>query len=237
MRKEQLTDAITELDGDILDRYFIMKKNLREKKRKRQCLFRYGSLAACLTLIFAVTLIAVLQKPSTDDPISIRYDSLEEAHKALGYETLYAKLDLKNADLTDISISYAPVDTSEGVEADPNAPLVLKINASYSVTGQTLTTTPHFVYYCVAFNSDNTDETLAERAEKIETKVINGIPVQYYLIREYYDLEISECIRFAYGNNDYTIYTHVSGKQYGDFHIMFESYLENLLSDVLEENP
>ena len=29
MNKEQLTDAITELDTDILDRYFIIKRNLK----------------------------------------------------------------------------------------------------------------------------------------------------------------------------------------------------------------
>ena len=240
MNKEQLTDAITELDTDILDRYFIIKRNLKEKKRKGKIWLQGTSLAACLALIFTITWAVTRQKPSDDTPISIRYTSLEEAHKALGYETLYAKLNLENAALTDISISYAPMDNSGEPEADATAPLVLKINASYSVPGQTLTTSPHYVYYCVAFNSGYMDEELAKHAEKMEMKVINGTFVQYYLIREYdptQDLTIGECVRFSNGGDQYTRYTHVNGKQYGDFHIMFESYLEKLLGDVLEGNP
>ena len=241
MRKEQLADAITGLDTDILDQYFIMKRNLEKKRRKKRILIRWGSIAACLTVVFTISwMIAWQRKPSESTPVSIRYASLEEAHKALGYETLYAKLDLEKADLTDISISYAPMDNSGKPEADANAPLVLKINASYSVPGQTLTTSPHYVYYCVAFNSGYMDKELLQHAEKMEMKVINGTFVQYYLIREYdptQDLTIGECIRFSNGSDQYTIYTHVNGKQYGDFHIMFDSYLENLLRDVLEESP
>ncbi|MBR6744502.1 MAG: hypothetical protein IKM00_04730, partial [Clostridia bacterium] len=83
MRKEQLADAITGLDADILDQYFIMKRNLEKKRRKKRILIRWGSIAACLTVVFTISwMIAWQRKPSESTPVSIRYASLEEAHKA-----------------------------------------------------------------------------------------------------------------------------------------------------------
>ena len=36
MTIEKLSDAITELDSDILDRYFVMKQSLAKKKKPRK---------------------------------------------------------------------------------------------------------------------------------------------------------------------------------------------------------
>ena len=51
MTGEKLSNAITELDSDILDRYFTMKSSL-EKKAKRRAWIKWTPLvAACLALV------------------------------------------------------------------------------------------------------------------------------------------------------------------------------------------
>lgn len=52
MTQEKLIDAITEIDSDILDRYFNMKQSLAEKKKpKKRTWVKWASLAACLCLM------------------------------------------------------------------------------------------------------------------------------------------------------------------------------------------
>lgn len=59
MTQDKLTDAITELDSDILERYVRMKKTLAEKKRpNHRAWVKWASaVAACFVLIIAVTFI------------------------------------------------------------------------------------------------------------------------------------------------------------------------------------
>ena len=52
MTQEKFSDAITELDFDILDRYFLMKQSLTEKKKApKRAFIVWASLAACLALV------------------------------------------------------------------------------------------------------------------------------------------------------------------------------------------
>ena len=59
MTQDKLTDAITELDSDILERYVRMKKTLAEKKKpnQRAWLKWASAVAACFVLVIAVTFI------------------------------------------------------------------------------------------------------------------------------------------------------------------------------------
>ena len=64
MTEKKLVNAITELDGDILDRYFIMKQDLERKKKSNKRIFiKWVSLAACVALIMSV----VIPKVSSED--------------------------------------------------------------------------------------------------------------------------------------------------------------------------
>lgn len=55
MTQEKLIDAITDLDSDILERYFAVKADLAEKKKpKRRTWVKWASLAACLCLVVGV---------------------------------------------------------------------------------------------------------------------------------------------------------------------------------------
>ena len=63
MTQEKFTDAITELDSDILERYVKMKNSLAEKKRpKHRAWLKWTSLAACfaILLIVGVTMLPSL---------------------------------------------------------------------------------------------------------------------------------------------------------------------------------
>jgi len=52
MTQEKFSDAITEIDTDILDRYFLVKQNLTEKKKaQKRAFITSASLAACLALV------------------------------------------------------------------------------------------------------------------------------------------------------------------------------------------
>lgn len=59
MTQDKLTDAITELDSDILERYVRMKNSLAEKKKpKHRAWVKWASaVAACFVLVIAVTFI------------------------------------------------------------------------------------------------------------------------------------------------------------------------------------
>ena len=57
MTEKKLVSAITELDGDILDRYFVMKQDLERKKKLNKRIFiKWVSLAACVALIISVVI-------------------------------------------------------------------------------------------------------------------------------------------------------------------------------------
>jgi len=52
MTQEKFSDTITELDCDILDRYFLMKQSLTEKKKaQKRAFITWASLAACFALV------------------------------------------------------------------------------------------------------------------------------------------------------------------------------------------
>ena len=58
MTRENFIDAVTELDTDILDRYFLMKRALAEKKKpKKYTWLEWGSLAACFCFAIMVAFV------------------------------------------------------------------------------------------------------------------------------------------------------------------------------------
>ena len=69
MTQEKLIDAITDLDSDILNRYFDMKADLASKKKPRKRTWvKWVSVAACFALIIAVAL-PILNNITTPNPI------------------------------------------------------------------------------------------------------------------------------------------------------------------------
>ena len=71
MTQEKFIDAITNLDSDILERYFVMKADLAEKKKpKKNAWVKWASMAACLCLVVGVAFrIAISFAPSQETDI------------------------------------------------------------------------------------------------------------------------------------------------------------------------
>lgn len=69
MTQDKFTDAITELDSDILERYVRMKNTLAEKKKpKQRAGVKWASLAACFCLIVTLGAIGLFMKDNPDTP-------------------------------------------------------------------------------------------------------------------------------------------------------------------------
>lgn len=68
MTQEKFIDAITELDSDILDRYYTMKNELAAKKKPRKLAWiKWASIAACFCLI--VTAVICIPLMNNDGKI------------------------------------------------------------------------------------------------------------------------------------------------------------------------
>ena len=214
MTGEKLSNAITELDSDILDRYFKMKSSL-EKKAKRRAWIKWTPLvAACLALVvfIAPSVFIAFQGAHSGDPSVDIYNSLDEVHDALGYDTLYSNLDLDQTRTCNISISNAVV-TPSGVYADGDLQMSIKkpsqllIQASYS-NGELIDR----VNYYIIFNKNSIDDGyIGGYEEQGLTKEINGITVHYSLIE---DGAMHGQARFLYNGNLYIIDVHSWGDQY-----------------------
>ena len=60
MTQEKLIDAITDLDSDILNRYFDMKADLAAKKKpKKRTWVKWASMAACFCLIIVASFMVI----------------------------------------------------------------------------------------------------------------------------------------------------------------------------------
>ena len=203
MTQEKLTNAITELDTDILDRYFTMKQTLTAKKKAKVPTWtKWASLAAaCLVLLI---LAIPKEKPLTNipentAPLSRSYASIEEAHKALGKSTLYSKITLDTLNPSDISIVYdfvtgdisiennIEVDALGGIAGVPDLeqinipkPRQLTIHTAYD-NGKTI----DMVDFYILFNRKSVDDSrIGGYVEQGLTKEIGGVTVHYSLIED-----------------------------------------------------
>ena len=60
MTQEKLIDAITDMDSDILERYFAMKADLAAKKKlKKRTWVKWASMAACLCIMLVGVMFTV----------------------------------------------------------------------------------------------------------------------------------------------------------------------------------
>lgn len=80
---EKIMDALDLLDGDLVDEV----AKLREKKRKRPVLWRYGALAACLcaVMVCAVKLFPLLEIHTNEDATPDRWESADPQGTAPEY--------------------------------------------------------------------------------------------------------------------------------------------------------
>ena len=222
MTQEKIIDAITELDSDILDRYFFMKQALREKKKpKKRAWLKWASLAAaCFALVICAIPIMnlILGGSNGDAPVSNTYNSIEEVHNVLGYDTLYSKLDLDESNTKRILISYDSINGDNGLAANLEKPLQLQIRATYP-NGETTDS----VDYYIIFNRDSVDDSyIGGYEEQGLTKEINGITVHYSLIQ---DGVMHGQAKFLYEGNLYVIDVNSWGNEYN-----LDTYIDMVLN-------
>ena len=221
MTQEKLIDAITDLDSDILNRYFDMKADLAAKKkpRKRAWLKWTSLAAACFALVICTMPIMKLGfgGSHSDAPVSNTYNSIEEVHNVLGYDTLYSKLDLDESNTKRILISYDSIKGDNGLEANLEKPLQLQIRATYP-NGETTDS----VDYYIIFNRDSVDDSyIGGYEEQGLTKEINGITVHYSLIQ---DGAMHGQAKFVYEGNLYVIDVNSWGNEHN-----LDTYIDMVL--------
>ena len=205
-----------------LDPELIMKAAPAEKvqKKKKNTWVQWASLAAaCFALvIFAMPIMNLIFGGSHGGaPVSNTYDSIEEVHSALGYDTLYSKLELVESNIKNISISYDSINGDNGLEANLEKPLQLQIRATYP-NGETTDS----VDYYIIFNRDSVDDSyIGGYEEQGLTKEINGITVHYSLIQ---DGAMHGQAKFVYEGNLYVIDVNSWGNEHN-----LDTYIDMVL--------
>lgn len=187
---------------------------------------KWVSMAACLIMIICAVPIAslVFGGSHSDAPVSNIYNSIEAAHTALGYDTLYSKLDLDESNTKRISISYDSINGDNGLQASLEKPLNLEkplqllIRAEYP-NGETTDS----VDYYVIFNRDSVDDSyIGGYEEQGLTKKINGVTVHYSLIQ---DGAMHGQAKFLYEGDLYVIDVHSWGSEYN-----LDTYIDRVLN-------
>ena len=205
-----------------LDPELIMKAAPADKvqKKKKNTWVKWASLAAaCFALVICAIPIMnlVLGGSHGDAPVSNTYNSIEEVHNALGYDTLYSKLDLDESNTKQILISYDSINGENGMEADLEKPLQLLIRATYP-NGETTDS----VDYYIIFNRDSVDDSyIGGYEEQGLTKEINGITVHYSLIQ---DGAMHGQAKFVYEGNLYVIDVNSWGNEHN-----LDTYIDMVL--------
>ena len=199
MTQEKLIDAITDLDIDILNRYFDMKADLAAKKKpKKRAWVKWASLAACLCLVVGAAFrIAIGFVPNQATDVFREGNLIEitnESELPAQYDgTLLAfNLNFKN---------YEFYYKSDGVAENTDD--------WYSLLASKRDTNGYILLHCM-FGETTVDDWKVSKVftkDATETIAVNGIDVQiaknepsldyeywYYAIFEYddvvYDLRV-----------------------------------------------
>lgn len=195
------------------------------RKKKKKGWIKWASLAAaCLALVICIVPVwdALFGGTHGDAPVSNSFDSLEDFHEVLGYDTLYAGLDLDKTSKCSIAVSFASYDAPDGSQADLENPLQLLIRTAYP-NGDTTDT----VHYYVIFNKDSVEDSyIGGYEEQGLTKEFGGVTVHYSMIQ---DGAAHGQAKFLYGGDLYVIDV-ISG---GDDHTL-DTYI-GLVLDGLGE--
>ncbi len=228
MKNNKWFDVIGGLDEDLIQNYFELDEeySAEYKRRKRRQLFSLAPLAASI-LLFAVMLPQLLKPaepqptPETDPPkremypVSVIYDTVAEADKALGFSTLLSNPSLG---IGGVSILY---ETDESGNPQLDKPLQMAGGAALSIEDKDLNY--QIIVVNVLFECDGKEYAeIHGYCGEIKTENINGIRVEYALSNNSYSNTMAV---FTYSGNLYVIETTQQNE---------ETRFENYISAVLE---
>ncbi len=192
-----LMDAISNVDDDVLAKYFKIQGGLKMKKaaKTKSHWLKWGTaVAACfLVFIIAIPVIMNFTEHNTPAPATKNYENMAQVRDDLGYDTLLAKLELDES--ATIIVSY----TSDE-EGNPkfDAPLQMKLKQTYHKNPGA-----DNVHYYVLFGKDDVNDSyIGGYEEQGLTKEINGVTVHY---SEIFDGSNHTQAKFVYEGNLYVV--------------------------------
>lgn len=143
--------------------------------------------------------------PGSLPPISVEYGSIEEAHNAIKYNTLYSNIVLDESGFSSINTIFPSSSGTEGLLINPQE---LLIHASYDRGSFT-----DMVDYYVLFNKESVDESyVGGYVEQGLTREINGVTVHYCLFES--NGRMQGQAKFLYDGNLYVIDVKSSGTEH-----------------------
>ena len=217
MNKYLVIDAISYLDVELLANHLKQKDKLKTQSqiKKKSVILRWSTIVACVALILCImpVIYLVFDGSHSDAPISVEYTDINEAHKQLGFDTLYAKLDYDAATTIKITVSYQ--DDGEG-NAMIDEPTQMLIRQTYNNDNQVVN-----VNFYILFNKEDVNDSyIGGYEEQGLLKEVNGVKVHYSNI---FDGSNHTQAKFVYEDNLYVIDAVSSGE------INIDYFLEKLL--------
>lgn len=147
-----------------------------------------------------------VEPPAGVEPPTVEYGSIEEAHNALKYNTLYSNLILDESQQVDINVLFSGA--MPDTEISFANPKELVIHSSYDY-GEFI----DMVDYYVLFNKESVDDSyIGGYVEQGLTKEINGVTVHYCLFES--NGRMHGQAKFLHDGNLYVIDVKSSGTEH-----------------------
>lgn len=212
-----MIDGITNIDEDLIEKYFKLKEKYYSKKQKKKTnqFLKWGSFAACVVLVLCFIPIAnlIFDGSHGDAPVNVEYNNIDDAHRQLGSDTLLVGLDYDVATTKSILVSYNDDGEGNAVFSEPQQ---LLLRQTYDFGNGVVNADLY-----VLFNKEDVNESyIGGYEEQGLTKEVNGITVYYSNI---FDGANHTQAKFIYEGNLYVIDAISSGE------IDLDYFLEKLL--------
>ena len=148
------------------------------------------------------------QTPGNTPPLSMDYSSIQAAHSALGFSTLYENISLNGSDQTNINIVYQSDFSKPDEEITLGTPREMLVQASYT-TGDII----DIVDYYIIFGANSVDDSyIGGYSEQGRRKEVEGITVHYSVFES--GSAVHAHAKFVYEGNLYVIHVKTLGRKY-----------------------
>ena len=212
-----MIDGITNIDEDLIEKYFKLKEKYYSKKQKKKTkqFLKWGSFAACVVLVLCFIPIVnlIFDGSHSDAPINVEYNNIDDVHKQLGSDTLLVGLDYDVATTKSILVSYNDDGEGNAVFSEPQQ---LLLRQTYDFGNGVVNAD----LYILFDKEDVSESYIGGYEEQGLSKEINGTKVHYSNI---FDGSNHAQAKFIYEGNLYVIDAISSGE------IDLDYFLEKLL--------
>lgn len=191
MKAFSIIEAVGQLDAELLADHLNKKQKAEEKmnRKMKTGIVACAALAACAAIVVCLVPIVklILKGGNQPAPVTVEYESVKEAHDALGIVTLLTKEE------TDAKVSVSYASDSDGA-ADLTKPIQMKVRKAIPDGSAD--------YYVLFGKTDPNECYIAGYEEQGLKKEIGGVAVRYSVIN---DGANHFQARFVSGNDLYVI--------------------------------